>query len=119
NRRKNGDHYWVMANATPVMSDGKVVGYMSVRTKPTREQVQAAERLYARMRAERAQGRSTVTLHRGRTVATGWRGAVQRATRLTLGRSIGLVSLGLALGGLLVGELGARLGTAVHIALAV
>ena len=26
NRRKNGDHYWVMANATPVLESGQVVG---------------------------------------------------------------------------------------------
>ena len=26
NRRKNGDHYWVRANATPVRRDGQVVG---------------------------------------------------------------------------------------------
>src|SRR5574343_208889 len=43
NRRKNGDHYWVVANATPVVEAGQVTGYMSVRTRPTREQVQAAD----------------------------------------------------------------------------
>ena len=32
NRRKDGDHYWVRANATPVVRDGRVTGYMSVRT---------------------------------------------------------------------------------------
>ena len=31
NRRKNGDHYWVRANATPVVRDGRQAGYMSVR----------------------------------------------------------------------------------------
>jgi len=29
NRRKNGDYYWVMANATPMRRDGRVVGYLS------------------------------------------------------------------------------------------
>src|SRR3990167_995230 len=43
NRRKNGDHYWVMANATPIVQNGQPVGYMSVRTKPTREQIESAE----------------------------------------------------------------------------
>jgi aerotaxis receptor len=37
NRRKNGDHYWVRANAVPVVRGGRQVGYMSVRTKPSRE----------------------------------------------------------------------------------
>lgn len=48
NRRKNGDHYWVRATATP-LQDGS--GYMSVRVKPSREEVAAAEALYKRMQA--------------------------------------------------------------------
>ncbi len=36
NRRKNGDHYWVQAHVTPLLSHGKPIGYLSVRTKPTR-----------------------------------------------------------------------------------
>lgn len=60
NRRKNGDFYWVMANVTPLMEGDRPSGYMSVRTEATREQTDAAERLYATMRAERTQGaRST------------------------------------------------------------
>ena len=35
NRRANGDHYWVRANATPVVRGGRQVGYLSVRTKPS------------------------------------------------------------------------------------
>jgi aerotaxis receptor len=46
NRRKNGDHYWVKATVTPA-PDG---GFMSVRIKPRREEVQAAEALYKRLR---------------------------------------------------------------------
>ena len=52
NRRKNGEYYWVMANVTPVIENGKAVGYMSVRTKPTREQVDVATKLYAQERAK-------------------------------------------------------------------
>jgi len=48
NRCKNGDHYWVKATATPT-PDG---GYMSVRVKPSRDEVRAAEALYARMRQD-------------------------------------------------------------------
>jgi aerotaxis receptor len=50
NRRKDGDHYWVRANATPVVRDGRHAGYMSVRTKPAHDEVAAAEALYARFR---------------------------------------------------------------------
>lgn len=49
NRCKNGDFYWVDANVSPIYEDGKHIGYMSVRTKATREQIQNAERLYAKM----------------------------------------------------------------------
>jgi len=56
NRRKDGDHYWVRANATPVVRNGKQVGYMSVRTKPGRDEVAAAEALYARFREGKATG---------------------------------------------------------------
>ncbi|AUG52839.1 methyl-accepting chemotaxis protein [Thalassospira marina] len=50
NRCKNGDHYWVRANVTPVVNDGKVVGYISIRTKPTVEQKREAEQTYADLR---------------------------------------------------------------------
>ena len=53
NRCKNGDHYWVSAYVTPITNDGVTVEYQSVRTKPEPAQVQAAERLYAQLRAGR------------------------------------------------------------------
>ncbi len=37
NRRKNGDHYWVRANAVPMVREGKISGYMSIRTGATDE----------------------------------------------------------------------------------
>ncbi|MDO9467026.1 MAG: PAS domain-containing protein, partial [Thiobacillus sp.] len=46
NRCKNGDHYWVEASASPVIENGQIVGYISVRDKPSREQVQAADAAY-------------------------------------------------------------------------
>lgn len=52
NRRKNGDHYWVRANVTPIVQNGATVGYLSVRTKPAREEIAEAERLYAKMRTQ-------------------------------------------------------------------
>ncbi|WP_134928989.1 PAS domain-containing protein, partial [Pseudomonas protegens] len=50
NRCKNGDHYWVSAYVTPVTRDGQAVEYQSVRTKPSPQQIDAAERAYARLR---------------------------------------------------------------------
>jgi len=46
NRCKNGDHYWVEANAAPIIENQQIVGYASIRTKPSREQVQAADSAY-------------------------------------------------------------------------
>jgi aerotaxis receptor len=69
NRRKDGDHYWVVANATPMRSGGRVVGYLSVRTPPERAEVAATERLYARFLAKQAQG---LAFDRGLIVHTGW-----------------------------------------------
>ena len=50
NRCKNGDYYWVRAFVVPVRKDGQPVGYMSVRTEPSRDEVRAAEHLYAQVR---------------------------------------------------------------------
>jgi aerotaxis receptor len=68
NRRKNGDHYWVRANATPVERNGQAVGYMSVRTKPGRDEVAATEKLYAEFSAGKAGNRA---FHKGLLVRTG------------------------------------------------
>ena len=51
NRCKNGDFYWVEANVSPLREHGQISGYISVRRKPTREQIAAAETVYARLRA--------------------------------------------------------------------
>jgi aerotaxis receptor len=73
NRRKNGDHYWVRANATPVIRNGQTVGYLSVRTTPERHEVDAAELLYLRFREGRA---GHLCFHKGLVVRKGsmaWR----------------------------------------------
>ncbi len=49
NRCKNGDHYWVSAYVTPIMRDGEIVEYQSVRSKATPEQIARAKALYARL----------------------------------------------------------------------
>ncbi|MBD1388380.1 CZB domain-containing protein [Neiella sp. HB171785] len=50
NRCKNGDHYWVDAFVTPIIKHGKTVAYQSVRSEPSRKQIEQAEKLYASMR---------------------------------------------------------------------
>ncbi|MDV6234055.1 PAS domain-containing methyl-accepting chemotaxis protein [Leptospira ellisii] len=50
NRAKSGDHYWVDATITPVMNDGVVSGYMSVRKKATLKQIAQAEILFQELK---------------------------------------------------------------------
>ncbi|RZL04289.1 MAG: PAS domain-containing methyl-accepting chemotaxis protein [Rubrivivax sp.] len=71
NRRKNGDHYWVRANATPVVRHGKLSGFMSVRTKASNEEIAAAEKLYRDFREGQAGDRQ---FHKGLIVRTGLAG---------------------------------------------
>jgi aerotaxis receptor len=87
NRRKNGDHYWVCANVTPVIENGKTVGYLSVRTKPSRDEVKRAESIYAQMR-EGTLG--THKLQRGKLVRTGMAGKLQALSRLPVAARIGI-----------------------------
>ena len=53
NRCKNGDHYWVDAYVTPISEKGKVVGYESVRSCPSREDVARADKLYKEINAKK------------------------------------------------------------------
>lgn len=46
NRRKDGGYYWVYSEMSPLFEDNKIIGYNSIRYRPTREQVQEAIRLY-------------------------------------------------------------------------
>jgi aerotaxis receptor len=94
NRRKNGDHYWVQANITPIMQNGKPAGYMSVRIKPERQQIQEAEALYAAMREHERTGHSPFYLRAGELRYTGVRGWLGALGRLTLTARLGI---GLAL----------------------
>ena len=81
NRRKNGDFYWVRANATPMMDGTQLTGYLSVRTTPARDEVAAADQLYQRMCAEAAKGRMTHVLRQGKLVRSDWVGGLQRLFR--------------------------------------
>ncbi len=84
NRRKNGDHYWVIANVTPVLEGGKPKGYMSVRIKPTRQQIQDADALYARMRQHPDGARQPFDLVGGEVHLRGLPGLAGRIRRTTL-----------------------------------
>lgn len=75
NRRKDGGFYWVRANVTPIVENGTPVGYVSMRTKPDRAEIEAASELYAKMREDRLRG---VVLKGGVLLRTGLPGVLQR-----------------------------------------
>ena len=70
NRPKHGGHYWVRANAIPQVRNGKTIGYMSIRTKASEEEVAAVEPLYQALREERSNKR----LYKGRVISKRWWG---------------------------------------------
>jgi aerotaxis receptor len=81
NRRKDGGFYWVRANVTPMVENGQISGYMSVRTKPGRAEVAAAEELYRKMREGQALG---IMLKGGEIRRLGVRGMLQGLGRISL-----------------------------------
>jgi aerotaxis receptor len=78
NRRKNGDYYWVMANVTPIRAAGKIEGYMSVRSKPTRAQVASSHEIYSQFKNGTA---GKLAMYQGDVVPTGVAG-LSHALRL-------------------------------------
>ncbi|EER58142.1 putative PAS/PAC sensor protein, partial [Acidovorax delafieldii 2AN] len=106
NRRKDGGFYWVRANVTPIMENGKPRGYLSVRTKPGRAEVQLAESLYARLRADLAAQRETIRLRHGQVVYPGLRGLLQRLQQVSATQTLALMLLGVVLAGMLPRWLG-------------
>ncbi len=58
NKSRNGDFYWVFANVTPSYNHaGDVVGYYSVRRKPSQKALNIVKPLYSKLlHAERSGG---------------------------------------------------------------
>jgi len=51
NRRKDGRYYWVEANVTPLIENGKTVGYVSFRYTATPEKIAQTAAAYEEIRA--------------------------------------------------------------------
>ena len=96
NRPKSGGHYWVRANAIPQVRNGKTIGYMSIRTKASPQEVAAVEPLYQALR----ENRSNKRLHKGRVISKRWWG---KLSAMPLRWRVRSVMLGLYL--LLAGSL--------------
>jgi aerotaxis receptor len=93
NRRKDGGFYWVRANVSPIEADGRRIGYLSVRVKPSRAEVDAAEALYRRLGAGDAAG---VSLEGGRVHDRSLAGRLRTVTALPAAVVLPLGLLGLA-----------------------
>ena len=90
NRCKNGDFYWVFANITPVIENGRPIGYMSVRTKPTREQINEAAALYKSFKDGNS---ANLAIRNGRVVRQGWAARLAEWRKLTLSQDLALHSI--------------------------
>ena len=95
NRRKDGSFYWVRANVTPLMDQGRPIGYLSVRTEPDRLGIQAATALYRTMVQEKEQGQLLHCLRQGRVVRADLRGRASEWLRLGMAARLGGLSVGL------------------------
>ena len=62
NRRKDGGFYWVVANVSPIRENGRVIGYQSVRSCPSAEEIRATSAVYQRM----SQGACAMEIRHGR-----------------------------------------------------
>lgn len=80
NRCKNGNFYWVEANAAPLLEHGKLVGYTSIRIKADRQKVAETERVYRAIK----EGKSKLQIRAGEAVAP------SLLTRLNLLRSLSI-----------------------------
>ncbi|MFD2189653.1 methyl-accepting chemotaxis protein [Pistricoccus aurantiacus] len=90
NRRKDGGYYWVMAHVVPILENGVVQGYTSVRVKPTAEDKAKAERAYARIRDGRGH---KIGLDRGRIVRRGVTGWLTRFNPFSIKGNVVLIAL--------------------------
>ncbi len=68
NRCKNGDFYWVRANITPVIENGRANGYISVRVRAERHEIEAAATAYERIKKQQ---NSAPHIHHGIPVKPG------------------------------------------------
>lgn len=92
NRRKDGGHYWVDTVIVPQQEDGIVTGYLSVRRQARPEDIAAAERRFAHLRAnDGGAERRTFRLDRWLSIRSGVVIAVAMATLLlAIGAAVGL-----------------------------
>ncbi|WP_110641645.1 PAS domain-containing methyl-accepting chemotaxis protein [Salinicola sp. CPA57] len=93
NRRKDGSHYWVQSTVTPIVEDGKIAGYTSVRVKVADKPRRLAEKHYPQLLAGRKRG---VRLDHGVLKPRGLLPTIRRVSLRSLkGRLISMMVLAL------------------------
>jgi PAS domain S-box-containing protein len=85
NRTKQGHLYWVRANVTPVIEEGEIKGFVSIRTKPSRADIAAIEPIYQKWRAGQSGG---LRLVNGEVQEIGPIGGLKRRWASVRGRMI-------------------------------
>ncbi len=92
NRCKNGDHYWVDATAAPLIENGVIQGYTSIRVKPERRDVEAADRAYRAIKA----GTGALAVKDGQVVSL----AALHSSKFSISLNLGLLLAGLLIASL-------------------
>jgi len=100
NRRKNGDYYWVRANVTPMLNGANIVGFLSVRSEPTRDEISSASRFYATLSSQQSAGGSKWSLSGGDIVRSDMWGKAGRFTNRTWQALGGVYFLGVLIAAL-------------------
>jgi aerotaxis receptor len=70
NRCKSGDHYWVLADVSPIREGSRITGYMSIRSKPDPQARAEAEAQYRDMKEGRVRAQSLAERISGMSVRT-------------------------------------------------
>ena len=89
NRCKNGDHYWVRANITPIRENGKTIGYMSVRVKAGRDQIARAEEAYRAILLKEGHG---IRIKNGQVIRPGMGNLLARLSHVSLAMRVWLAT---------------------------
>ncbi len=92
NRCKNGDFYWVEANAAPIFEGDAIVGFTSVRAKPSREQIRAADAAYRAIRS----GDRSLRVENGQAVKSSWHDSLGKWLPRSLKMQLTLASAAVA-----------------------
>ncbi|MBL8501154.1 MAG: PAS domain-containing protein [Nitrosomonas sp.] len=103
NRRKNGDFYWINANATPLIENGQITGYLSVRTKASQTAIEQAAPAYQQILEGKAKN---LKIEKGQIVRTDFIGKLQAFLKMTTRKRIALAMTIPALFLLTVGGIG-------------